>query len=261
MGLGIKRLMKTAVERARGPRGRAVTGFHSEILNPFLSLLKRLGFAPAHILDVGANRGEWTRAALQFFPQANYTLVEPQEHLKVYIQDLLDGGYKINWISAGVADRAGSLPFTIAARDDSSTFALSKEQAEATGAKQVEVEVKTLDQIAAASKWGMPDMVKIDAEGLDLKVLAGASDLIGKTEIFLVEAAVCAPLENTVAEVMLFMNNAGYRLIDITDLNRSPKFGVLWLCEMAFFVEGQFLDEGCNFLRISGISSGADFEC
>ena len=30
------------------------------------------------------------------------------------------------------------------------------------------------------------------------------------------------------------MANAGYRLIDITDLARSPKHGVLWLCELAF---------------------------
>jgi len=45
---------------------------------------------------------------------------------------------------------------------------------------------------------------------LDLKVLAGASDLLGKTEVFLVKAAVCTPVENSVAEVMRFMSNAGY---------------------------------------------------
>jgi hypothetical protein len=41
-------------------------------------------------------------------------------------------------------------------------------------------------------------MVKIDAEGFDLKVLEGASDLLGRTDIFLVEVAICcAELENT----------------------------------------------------------------
>ena len=39
----------------------------------------------------------------------------------------------------------------------------------------------------ASSGAGLPEMVKIDAEGFDLKVLAGASDLLGKTDIFLVE--------------------------------------------------------------------------
>src|ERR1035438_4221181 len=55
------------------------TGFRAEALSPFLGLLKRDGFAPRHIIDVGANRGEWTRTALQTFPEARYTLVEPQE--------------------------------------------------------------------------------------------------------------------------------------------------------------------------------------
>ena len=40
--------------------------------------------------------------------------------------------------------------------------------------------------------------------------------------------------ENSVAEFVRFMAKAGYHLMDITDLNRSPKHGVLWLCELAF---------------------------
>ena len=89
----------------------------------FFAALKGLGFHPKHIIDIGANRGSWTRKALLYFPEAHYTLVEPQDHLKVHIQDLLDRGYKITWINAGVADKSGTLPFTISYRDDSSTFA------------------------------------------------------------------------------------------------------------------------------------------
>src|SRR5580704_5807632 len=92
-------------------------------LEPFFSLLKRNGFNPKHIIDVGANKGTWTRRALSFFPDANYTLVEPQDHLRGHIQDMLDRGSKITWINAGVADQSGALPFTISSRDDSSTFA------------------------------------------------------------------------------------------------------------------------------------------
>ena len=33
-------------------------------LEPFFSLLKRYGFNPKHIIDVGANKGTWTRKAL-----------------------------------------------------------------------------------------------------------------------------------------------------------------------------------------------------
>ena len=206
----------------------------SEGLDPFFSLLKRLGFAPKHIIDVGANRGLWTRTALQFFPDAQYILVEPQDHLKIHIQDLLDRGCKISWIHAGVADKSGSLPMNLSPQDGSSTFILADRHGQTTGAHPTTIPVKTLNEIASSSSAPPPDMVKIDAEGFDLRVLAGASNLLGKTDIFLVEAVVCGNYENSVAEVVKFMTAAGYRLIDITDLNRSPRHGVLWLCELAF---------------------------
>jgi FkbM family methyltransferase len=201
-------------------------------LEPFFSLLKRYGFSPKHIIDVGANKGTWTRRALPFFPEACYTLVEPQDHLKAHIQDLLDRGCKITWINAGVADRSGTLPFTISHRDDSSTFAPTPIDA---AAPRIPVHVTTLDEIVATAIGPAPEMVKIDAEGFDLRVLAGASALLGKTEIFLVEVAICCSgYENTVARVIQSMDKAGYKVVDITDINRSRKYGVLWLCELAF---------------------------
>jgi len=126
---------------------------------------------------------------------------------------------------------------TIAGRDDSSTFVLSEDEARAAGLRQVPVEVRTLNDIMSSRKAPLPDLVKIDAEGLDLKVLDGASELMGKTRVFLVEAAVCAPLENSAMRVMERMTSAGYKLVDITDLNRS-KQGALWLCELAFVLVG-----------------------
>jgi FkbM family methyltransferase len=216
----------------------------SEGLEPFFALIKKLGFAPKHIIDVGANQGQWTRTAIKYFPEAQYTLVEPQDHLKSYIKDLVDEGYKIQWIHAGAGNAAGTLPFTVAQRDDSSTFALSEEEARKAGLAQTRVAVRTLNEIAAGSGALAPDMVKIDAEGFDLRVLAGASELLGKTEIFLVEACVCCGYENSAAAVVEFMAGAGYRLMDITDLNRSPRHGVLWLCELAFVRKGSGLLEG-----------------
>ena len=56
----------------------------------------------------------------------------------------------------------------------------------------------------------------------------------------MVEAIVrtVGPHENSIAEVVKFMAKAGYSLMDITDLNRSPTHGVLWLCELAFLRDG-----------------------
>ncbi len=193
--------------------------------------LKRFGFAPRHILDIGANHGNWTRDALLFFPQAQFTLVEPQDHLKVHIRDLVSAGHKLLWVNLGIADQSGTLPFHFSQRDDSSTFAPPH------GDVPMEtrlVEVKTLDDLLTSYGLPVPEMIKIDAEGFDLKVMDGARSVLGKTDVFLLEASVTCPYENTVLKTVNRMNELGYRLIDITEINRSPKYGVLWLMELAF---------------------------
>jgi FkbM family methyltransferase len=217
----------------------AFAGLHS-----FFEALSKRGFNPQHIVDVGANRGIWTRKAIAYFPDAQYTLIEPQDHLKAEIQDLLDRGCRIIWINAGAADTSGRLPFTISPRDDSSSFApLSAFPPES---RRIAADVTTLNEVVAGNP--IPEMVKIDAEGFDLKVLAGATDLLGKTEIFFIEAAVlCPELENTVAEVVRRMDIAGYQVADVTDINRSQRCGILWLLELAFIKRSSSLFQGATY--------------
>ena len=235
-----------AIQAALGKLGYRLTRVDSapkDGLTCFFEAIQNAGFAPGHIVDVGANRGNWTRSAIRFFPQAQYTLVEPQDHLKTHIQDLLDRGYKIRWVNAAAGDKPGTLPFAIAPKDHSSSLVCS-----GNAAQQILIRVITLNELLAASDSPAPDLIKIDAEGFDLKVLSGASNLVGKTDIILTEAMVCGPYENRALEVLQFMARAGYRLVDITDLERSPKHGLLWLCELAFLREqARWLDAADSF--------------
>ncbi len=59
-------------------------------LSNLFPLIKKFGFDPKHIVDVGANHGSWTREAVQYFPRAHYTLVEPQHELRIHSQDLIE---------------------------------------------------------------------------------------------------------------------------------------------------------------------------
>src|ERR1051326_6113053 len=77
-------------------------------LQHFFSSIQRLGFDPKHIVDVGANHGAWTRKAVKFFPDADYTLFEPQDHLKSHIQDMVAAGRKIRWVGDRKSTRLNS---------------------------------------------------------------------------------------------------------------------------------------------------------
>jgi len=203
-------------------------------LTHFFPLVRSFGFAPRHIWDVGANRGDWTRAAVRYFPDADYTLVEPQKQLHGSLDALARQGCKIRWVHAGAGREAGLLPLYVSAKDQSSSF-LDAPRIRDQAVGKVEVPVRTLDEIRASLALPVPELLKIDAEGLDLQVLEGASDFIGRTEIILAEAAVGQlDLENSARALVNAMDGYGYRLLDITDLHRGPSQGVLWLCELAF---------------------------
>tara|TARA_R110000787_G_scaffold136193_2_gene248663 strand:- start:730 stop:1500 length:771 start_codon:yes stop_codon:yes gene_type:complete len=213
------------------------------LLFNFYNILKEMNFTPNHIIDVGANHGTWTREAIKYFPDAEFTLFEPQYWLEESIKDITNTNKKVTFNAYGVGKSKGSFLFTIVDRDDSCSFKYSEEEAKTKGFKQVELPIVTLNEFLSEKDLPHPDIIKIDAEGLDLDVLEGASNYFGKTEIFLVEAAIVNPnINNTVLNVINYMDNHGYKLFDITDLNRpfSPK--VLWLVELVFVKKEGVID-------------------
>jgi len=244
-------MIKRLVQSALGTFGYRLSRLNSNGqpaygLAPFFALIQRNGFRPKHIVDVGANHGNWTREAVKFFPDADFTLVEPQNDLRIYIKDLIDAGHRVHWVNAGVSDRAGLLTLNVDRRDHSSTF-LDVPRTVNAAVRRVDVPVKTLNEIVAASGLPLPEMVKIDAEGFDLKALSGASNLFGRTDIFLAEVSLGQrDFENTALAVMQKMAEAGYRLIDITYLDRSPTSQVLWLSEFAFLRNASPLLDAAN---------------
>ena len=213
------------------------------LLINFYNTIKKMGFLPLHIVDVGANHGTWTREALNHFPEAYYTLLEPQNWLKKSFQDILDSNSKVQFYPVGAGEKEGSFQFTIVDRDDSCSFRYSQEEATAAGFEQIEIPVVTLNSLLSNSNLLAPDIIKIDAEGLDIAVLKGATNFFGKTEIFMVEAGVVnKSFDNSFLKLINFMDENNYRLFDITDINRPFQPQVLWLVELVFVKKNGFID-------------------
>lgn len=210
-----------------------------DLLEKFFNSIKEMGFTPQHIIDIGANTGTWSRETLKYFPDSQFTLIEPQEWLSEKFQDLLAMD-QVKFFPVGVGNKNDILNFTIHERDDSCSFIYSEEEAKSLGLKQVQIPIKTLNSIIKENNLQIPDLVKIDAEGLDMAVIKGASDLFGKTEVFMIEAGVRNKVyENSILKVLNLMDEAGYELFDITDLNRPfANLPVLWLVELAFVKKG-----------------------
>jgi FkbM family methyltransferase len=203
--------------------------------------IKNLGFNPTHIVDIGANRGTWTRNALQYFPDAYYSLFEPQAYLSASFTDLLKNP-KIKFHAKGVGPCSGMMDLTTSERDDSFSFSFTAEQAEAFGVRQVKAPVITLDEYLPKLGLPRPELVKIDAEGWDLEVLKGAESTIANSEVVLMEASVMNKMfKNNIKDVVWEMGKRDFTVFDITDLNRTQKHNALWLLEIAFVKYGSRL--------------------
>lgn len=209
--------------------------------------VKIFGLKPAHILDIGANCGDWTRLTLKHFPDATYTLLEPNPVMRDRMQDLLSTNPKIRLFSKGASDENGEFLFTITGRDDSCNFLLNSQQATELGLPQIPVELVTIDSFLENQSLPHPQIIKIDAEGLDLKVLKGAANTLKKCELVFAEAAVMckwkpAVFSNTVASLVAYMDEQGFTVFDITDINRTHVHGNLWLIELAFVRKDGYID-------------------
>lgn len=206
-------------------------------LRDCLFLLKSLGFTPKRIFDIGAHKGGWTRLVKEFYPHSNYTLFEPQKRLTNYVTDLI-ADEKVELINKGVGSKSEFRKFTFVEREDSCNFLISKSEAKDKNFEQIDLEVVTLDSFIELKKVPAPDLLKIDAEGLDIEVLKGAKSIIGVTEVIMIEAGVLnSIIPNNIAVVINYMKENGYELFDITELNRPFEVKLLWLMELVFVLK------------------------
>jgi FkbM family methyltransferase len=218
----------------------------NNLLSNFFNILKDNNISLNTIVDVGANKGTWTRYAMNFFPKSNYILFEPQINLKDYMEDLLKLN-NVNCHFCGVGSKNEVANFTYVERDDSCSFVHNEDYAISNNFKQEKLEIKTLNSTLGNN---IPELIKIDAEGFDMKVLEGASDYIGKTEIFLVEVGVASrKIENSIENVVLFFKENNYKLFEITDLNRPFNNNILWLAEFAFVLKGGKVEKSLNIIN------------
>jgi len=194
------------------------------------------GFSPRHILDIGAHKAAWSADARTVWPNCRFTLVEPQSALSSHLADFIDSGPpgRAKWIQAGCGAVDGELTFTeLPAAPDSSNFVMGVEEAKLAGGRRATVPILTVNTLCRGED--APEIVKIDAEGLDLDVIAGASEVVGKTEAFFVEAPMFDYFKTqSFHKIIGVMHELGYEPYDFTDLNRRVSDAALALVEIAF---------------------------
>jgi FkbM family methyltransferase len=219
------------VRRLRPRRMRANI---SETLGHLVSL----GFEPATVIDVGVGHG--TFDLYERFPRADHLLVEPLEEFRPVLEEVARK-YRATYILAAAGARNGMAQIGVHSYLEGSS--LLPEKGRHDDVVMRTVPVVTLDGVCKERGLRGPYLLKVDVQGAELEVVAGASEVLSETEAAILEVslfqfAVDGP---QFADIVDAMSERGFVVYDIVGGHTRPLDGALAQVDLTFVKEaGRF---------------------
>jgi len=148
------------------------------------------------VLDVGANAGQFARACLGVWPEATIVAFEPLPGLADQLTATLGpiarpGRFQAHAVAVGAAD--GMAAFRPHAHSlSSSALPVATDVRLEPWARELApttVPLRRLDTALAGRTLAPPVLLKVDVQGLELDVVAGATETLGRVDAVLVESA------------------------------------------------------------------------
>jgi FkbM family methyltransferase len=203
----------------------------------FLEDIKARGFSPRGIIDVGANRGDWTRLVLSVFPDTPVLMIEPVDELETKLSQLVTERPTCRYVKAAVGREESELVLTVYEDLIGPTFLAEPDYEQLKSGRQRQTKLTTIDILLQGLGVDFyPDLVKLDIQGFELEALSGAETIFGKTELFIIETSLFQfyPRTPITRKVISFMSDRGYELYDVTEYLRRPLDGALGQLDLAF---------------------------
>jgi len=149
------------------------------------------GIEPRAVIDVGANKGQFSSFAAARWPAAEIHAFEPLPGPAAKYRAVLGSRARLHDCALGSA--AGVVEMHVASRADSSSLlALGDEQKAIFGMDEVgtlAVAVRRLDEIFAPGTLPAPALLKIDVQGFEYEVIEGIGALADAIEWVFVETS------------------------------------------------------------------------
>ncbi|MDJ1502182.1 FkbM family methyltransferase [Xanthocytophaga agilis] len=189
-------------------------------------------FFPNTVIDIGAAQGTWTHQAMQVWPKSNYILFEPLEERKEELSALASRHTNISIVHSGAGKEKTTVSFYVAEDLDGSGVAHNRTEEECRT-----IDVTTVDDEIARLQLPGPYLLKLDTHGYEVPIFEGASDTLKQTEVIVVECYGFQIAQNSLLfwEMCQYLDEKGFRLIDIVDTMRREKDHAFWQCD-AFFI-------------------------
>jgi FkbM family methyltransferase len=197
--------------------------------NYLLKAISSRGFSPKMVVDVGAYKGDWSAMVKSIWPHCDLVMIEPNPEQTTSLKSVAAQlGATLYTHLMGAID-GEEVEFQIMA-SGSSIFPERSDVPRKTVTRQL----RTLDSILRSHK--PVDLLKIDAQGYELQILAGADHILPNVEAVILEVSLIevnqgCPLFH---EVISYMYERGFVAYDILELHRRPLDGALFQADIFF---------------------------
>ena len=178
------------------------------------------------IIDVGANRGQFTLAARHFFPDSQIIAFEPLPKPAAIWRALFADDPRAVLVRAALGSQAGHALINISGRDDSSSLLpiTDSQNLLFPGTAQVDtetVEVVRLAEYLPADGVETPALLKIDVQGFELEALAGCEDCLDVFDWVYVECSFIELYQGQALahEVIAWLHQRGFELRGVHHLS------------------------------------------
>jgi FkbM family methyltransferase len=210
--------------------------------------MRRNGFYPASIIDVGAYQGDWSRLARRIYPNVPIYMLEANPEKEPFLsaaaQEIGAAEYRIALLGAHPAE---SVAFHVRGTGSS---VLPENTATPYSTEQLPM--TTLDRVLAGKPYPAPYFLKLDVQGFELEILRGAEQLLGTTEAALLEVSLIAYNQGAplFAEVVAFMQSRGFVVYDIAGFYRRESDDALYMVDLLFTRESSALRSKKRFWNL-----------
>jgi FkbM family methyltransferase len=213
-----------------------------------LEHVKRMGWEPRTVVDVGVATGTW--ALYDAFASARILLVEPVAEAEPHLRTIAARYPRVEYVLAAAAARTGRVVLNV--HPDTARSSTYWESDYVSGdVTEREVPAVTLDQLRRERHLEGPFLLKLDVQGGELDVLGGADEMLADTEYVILESCLFqffdgAPL---VADVVAFMRARGFVIYDLASIHYRPLDGAMSTMDLVFVRESSRLRGAHRFQR------------
>ena len=193
-----------------------------------------LAFTAANtVIDVGANKGQFSLAARRMLPSARIIAFEVLPAALATYRKNFAGDDAVRIETVALSDRSGSAEFFVTDRQDcSSLLRPGKGQSDIYGvaaADRIVVETVRLDDHEDVSAFARPVLLKIDVQGAELMVLRGAIQALNAIEYVYVECSYTELYEGQalLSDVLDFMSEQGFRFCGALNTHFDARKGAV----------------------------------